>query len=224
MAPTITSLKQEKKNPNRVNVYLDGEYSFGLAKLVAAWLKVGQELSTEKIDELRDKDEAEVAYQHAIRFLSYRPRSSMEVRRNLQKHQVEDLVIEAVISRLLDNKLVDDENFARLWVENRSAFRPRGRYALRTELQQKGVNADIIEQALENLDESSLAYQLALKQGRQLKSLDWQSFWKKLSSYLSRRGFEYSLVAESVKKVWQDLELDQKGQDDNDEMRIRNGK
>ena len=83
MAQRITAIEPQQKNPQRVNIYLDGEFAFGLAVVVAAWLKVGQELGEEKIASLKMQDEREVTYQKALHFLSYRPRSSAEVRQNL---------------------------------------------------------------------------------------------------------------------------------------------
>ena len=59
MGKQITDLKAQKRNHQRVNVYLDGEYAFGLSRIVAAWLHVGQELSPEKIKELKLEDELE---------------------------------------------------------------------------------------------------------------------------------------------------------------------
>jgi len=73
MMHTITALTLQKRNRQRVSVFLDGEYSFGLARIVAAWLEVGQELSDEKIAQLRAEDEREVAYQRALRLIQYRP-------------------------------------------------------------------------------------------------------------------------------------------------------
>lgn len=209
MANTITALKQQKRNPNRVNVYLDGEFAFGLAKIVAAWLQVGQELEPEKIEELRAEDEFEAALQRAVNFLSYRPRSQQEVERNLRKHDVPPEVIDRALGRLRDRHLVDDLAFARLWVENRNAFRPRGRYALRSELRQKGVPDPIIAQALEGVDEARLARIAAEKKARQLQDLESKDFFKKLSGHLSRRGFGYEIVAEASRQAWESLHPDQ---------------
>ena len=83
MAKKITALKLQKRNKDRVNVYLDDEFAFGLSRIVAAWLRTGQELTEEKIAELQAQDNVEVALQRALNFLSYRPRSEEEVRRNL---------------------------------------------------------------------------------------------------------------------------------------------
>lgn len=206
MANTITALKQQKRNPDRVNVFLDGEFAFGLTKIVAAWLKLGQSISSEKIDELRSENEVEQAYQRALNFISYRPRSTMEVARKLRKHKISEELIEDVIDRLQEKKILDDANFARLWVENRNDFRPRGRYALRSELRQKGLSEAHIEQALQDLDEEQLARLAAERKVRHLINSEWNDFRSKLSAYLSRRGFEYALIAEICKESWETVQ------------------
>ena len=86
MERKITALQAQKRNPQRVNVYLDGEFAFGLSRITAAWLQIGQVLSEEKIVELQAADEIEVAYQKALHYLSFRTRSEDEVRKNLRKN------------------------------------------------------------------------------------------------------------------------------------------
>jgi regulatory protein len=205
MANTVTAITQQKRNPQRVNIYLDGEFAFPLAKIVAAWLKVGESLSPEKIEELKGQDGAEAALQRALNFISYRPRSQAEVERNLRKHEVAEELIPAVIERLKAGHLLDDNDFARRWVEDRAAFKPRGAYALRMELRQKGLPDAIIEQTLQQIDEETLARQAAQRKLRQLKALDWADFRNKLSAHLARRGFGYQLVAEVCRESWESL-------------------
>jgi regulatory protein len=204
MTKKVTDLKLQKRNKNRVNVYLDGEFAFGLSKIVAAWLQIGQELSEAKIAELLAKDEVEIALQRALNFLSYRPRSEKEVRDNLKKHKVDEAIIEEIIERLHRGKLVDDANFAGLWIENRSEFRPRGRQALRRELWQKGIPDEVIEEALESLDEEGLAFKAASKQARKYRNLEWQEFRTKMSGFLARRGFNYGIISTILPRVWEE--------------------
>lgn len=206
---TITAIKQQKRNPNRVSIYLDGEYAFPLAKIVAAWLKVGQELSPEKILGLKGQDEGEKAFQRALNFISYRPRSQAEVERNLRKHEVDEAVIAEVVERLTRGGLLNDEDFARRWVEDRGAFRPRGAYALRVELRRKGLADTNIEGALAGLDETALAMQAAERKLRQLAGLEWQQFRTKLSGHLARRGFGYETVMQTCQAAWQQLKQTQ---------------
>jgi regulatory protein len=198
----VTALRVQKHHPNRVNVYLDNEFSFGLSRITAAWLQVGQELSPTKIAKLQAEDQREVAYMQAIRFLDYRPRSRAEVRRNLEKHAIAPEVINDVFKRLERSGLVNDERFAQDWVDNRSEFRPRSRRALAFELHQRGLDDSAIEKALEGLNEEALAYQAAIKQARRYEGLALRDFNNKLGSYLARRGFSYEIIKHVVPKVW----------------------
>ncbi len=198
----ITALEPQKRDADRVNVHLDGEYAFSLARIVAAWLQVGQDLSDEKINSLKAGDAQERAYQQALLFLSYRARSTSEIRQNLRKHDIPADVIEQTVERLKAEKLADDDQFARAWVENRSTFRPRSRRALAVELRQKGVPDEAVQSALTNVDEEALAYEAARKRSRRLESLDWNDFRTRLSEFLARRGFSYSVVAPVVSRLW----------------------
>jgi regulatory protein len=198
----ITSLQVQKKNPNRVNIHLDGEFAFGLARIVAAWLRVGQELSEEKIEQLQAEDARERAFQQAMLFLSYRARSESEIRQNLRKHEIPDSVIEQTLERLRQDGLANDHQFARAWVENRSAFRPRSRRLMAMELRQKGLNEEAVSSAVAEVDDETLAYEAAQKKVARYQGLEWNEFRKKLSDFLARRGFSYSVVAPVVTRLW----------------------
>jgi regulatory protein len=198
----ITAIQVQKNNPNRVNIYLDGEFAFGLARIVAAWLQVGQTLDEEKIAKLQTDDSRERARGQALLYLSYRARSENEIRQNLTKHEIPDAVIEETLERLRRDGFANDKKFASAWVENRSTFRPRGRRALALELRQKGIDDSTIESALEGVDEEALAYEAGQKKARKLKVQEWNEFRKKMSEFLARRGFSYSVIAPIVKRLW----------------------
>lgn len=203
----ITGLKVQKRNPNRVNIYLDGEYAFGLARIVSVWLKVGQALDENQIARLKGEDTEEVAFQKALKHLSYRPRSEAEIHQKLTSSGYSEPVIEAVIARLRDSKWIHDAQFAQLWVENRSAFRPRSRKLLTIELKQKGVHDDTIEAALADAnDDSELAYQAAVRRVNRYAGLDWQQFREKLGGFLARRGFTYGTIAPIVRTLWSEVQ------------------
>lgn len=206
MERKVTALKAQKRNSNRINVYLDDEFAFGLSRFAAAWLQIGQKLSAEKIQELQDIDAQEVANQRALNFISYRVRSEAEVRKNLEKHDTPAEIIAEVLARLRKNGLVDDAQFALTWVENRSTFRPRGRRALAMELRQKGISDETIDEVLQDLDEDNLAYQAALKQSRKYGGLEWMAFRKKMSAFLARRGFNYGVAKPVIEQVWSELQ------------------
>ena len=198
----ITALVVQKRNPNRVNIYLDGEYAFGVARIVAAWLRVGAELDEKKIEHLQVEDARERAYQQAMLFLSYRARSESEIRQNLRKHEIPESVIDLTLDRLRQDGLANDNEFAQAWVENRSTFRPRSRRMLAMELRQKGLDDESMHSALKNVDDEPLAYEAAKKRAARFKDLEWSEFRKKLSEFLARRGFSYSVIAPVVTRTW----------------------
>ncbi len=199
---TVTAIEVQKNNPRRVNIYLDDEFAFGLAKITAAWLKVGQRVDEQKVEKLLFDEALEKAYQQAMLFLSFRARSEAEIRKNLAKHEFPAEVLDEIIQRLREEKLVNDEEFAQAWVANRSEFRPRSRRALTVELKRKGVAESAIRAATEALDEESLAYLAAQKQVRRLSGLEWVTFREKLSGFLARRGFSYEIISPTVKRLW----------------------
>ncbi len=208
MAGTITALVVQKRNKNRVNVYLDGEFAFGLAMIEALKLRKGQALGDDEIARLRALDEVEVAHEHALRFLSYRPRSAEEVRRALSgsQRQVSSVAVETVIERLERAGLIDDRAFARFWIENREQFAPRSARALRYELRQKGVPDDVIRAALEDVDEEEAAYRAGQSKARRYVRADEQTFRSKLGGYLTRRGFSYDTVRQALDRLWTEEE------------------
>lgn len=205
----ITAIQAQKKQPGRVNIHLDGEFAFGLARMVAAWLSVGQELSEEKIQRLQLEDARERAFQQAMLFLSYRARSEAEIRQNLRKHEIPEPVVDHTIERLRQDGLANDKEFARAWVENRSTFRPRSRRMMTMELRQKGLDDEAVKSAIEAVDDETLAYEAAQKRAPRLRDLEWNEVRKKLSDFLARRGFSYSVIAPVVTRIWNEAHADE---------------
>lgn len=201
----ITRLVIQKKDKQRVNVYLDDEFAFGLALALAIHLKVGQLLDEEQIAILQDKDTYQKALARALDYLTRRPRSHHEIKQYLLKKELSPTHIQAVLTRLTDLNLLDDLVFAHYWIENREAFRPRGEYALRYELRQKGVSETIIDTALSEveIDEVESAYRVAQKKQRRWIGIDNQwTLQQKVGSYLSRRGFGWDVIREVTQRLW----------------------
>jgi regulatory protein len=208
MAGTITALQFQKRNKERVNVYLDGTYAFGLDAMEAARLHKGQVLSDEEIAAFQAQDDRNRAFNLALRFLSYRPRSQVEVQRYLRDKAVPDKVIHDVLSRLERAEYVDDEAFARFWVENREQFRPRSQRALNYELRQKGVSEVIIAKVLKDLDDEAAAWRAVEGRLHRWANLPSDELRQKLMGYLNRRGFDYATVTVTLEKALQLLDIE----------------
>ena len=223
MEREITAIKVQKRNHQRVSIYLDGEYAFGLSRFVAGWLAPGRKLTEAEIEKLQKEDTYEIAFQKALQFINHRPRSIEETRRRLTEKGFESEVIEATLNRLVEKTLLNDLTFSRLWIENRNTFRPRSNRLLAYELRLKGVSDDVIAQALESFggDQTDLAYEAGIKKAKQCQNETRLDFQKKVGGFLSRRGFHYGIVKPTVEKLWEEYALPQQTRLNNNEKMER---
>lgn len=205
----VTALSYQKNNADRVNVYLDGEFAFGLAEVVAIRLSVGQELSPDEIESLQEEDDYEKAKKNALSLIARRPRSISEIERHLRNKGFSELVIEQVANRLQELDLLNDSAFADYWVEQRETFRPRSKLALQQELQQKGLSRSVIDAAVDQVDEQSSAMRIAEKQANKWAYLSEEEFKVKLGRFLQRRGFPYDVIETTINKIWDGLEREE---------------
>jgi regulatory protein len=205
MMGTITTIEIQKRNKERANIYLDGDYAFSLSLIEAAQLRKGQTLTDVEVNRLRETDAITRAVDQAARFLAYRPRSTEEVRRNLTAKKFIPAVIDPALDRLRSLGYLDDEAFARFWLDNRQTFKPRSPRALRYELRQKGVADSIIDAVLADMDVQETAYQAAQERIRRLKGLDRKAFRQKLGGFLQRRGFSYGVSHAVIQQLESEL-------------------
>lgn len=197
--PEISAIEPQKRKRGRFNIFVDGEFAFGLdeATLVRENLKIGQKITEDKIQKLIEENEIGKILDKVYRFLSYRPRSEKEIKDYLKKKNVGLKVEEAVLVRLKKLKLVDDQEFARWWIDSRSKGKPKGKIVLQRELWQKGIEREIAQKLLGKQDELTLAQKAAAKKLKSFKNLPRREFYQKMGAYLVRRGFEWE-TAKSV--------------------------
>jgi len=202
---TITAISAQARDPERVNVFVDGRFAFGMTRLLAAeqGLAVGEELSAERVATLRALDDQQRALEAAFRLLTRRPRSEREIRDRLERHGFAPPVIDAVIAKLEAWRYVDDEEFARYWVEQREANRPRGRRLLEQELWQKGIDREIVRATLDeaNLDETAAALELARAKLPSYRRLEPAVARRRLGAFLQRKGFSYETVRTVLREL-----------------------
>lgn len=187
--PQISRLLAGKKNPGRINLYIDGEFAFALSldEVVKNGLKKGLELTYDQIQALKKADDLSWVYTKTLNYLSYRPHSEFEVRARIKKYGINDEEsISLIISKLIENGYLSDLSFAKWFVESRVHNRPRSNRHLTSELLAKGINISIINQVLKEVDEGDSLEQLIAK--KHTLSHD------KLLHFLQRRGFKYNTV------------------------------
>ncbi len=204
--PVVTLLERQKNNPERVNVYLDGEFAFGLNELDAVQLRKGQVLSDSDIAQLNERDAVAKAVDKGVNLLSFRPRSTKEVRTALVKKDLSPPVIDAALERLQALGYLNDLAFARFWVENRGTFKPLSVQALRYELRQKGISEEVLQEVLSTIEDDEAALQAAQSQARKLRGSTLQEFKRRLLPFLQRRGFGYSVANKAIKQLQDNLQ------------------
>lgn len=202
---TVTALEPQVKRQNRFSLYIDDHFAMGLSINVAATVRKGQEMSRIDLETLLAAEQLEEARNKALSFLAVRPRSEREIRQRLMQKKYPEDIINQVIARLGDVKLVDDRDFAKFWVESREGFKPRSKRALQYELRQKGVSAEEITRATKKVDEGDSAYRAAHTKALRFKDLDVKVFREKLSGFLARRGFDYQTTRKAVDRLWQEM-------------------
>ncbi len=210
----ITDIKQQQKDPNRFNVFIDGKFAFGISAEIrfVKKLEVGQRVSEKQNENLITADQTERLLNKALKFLSFRPRSEKEIRDYLLrkgklkevKSEVEikqyEVSVEEVIKRLKKLEQINDYGFAAWWVDQRTRFKPRGPNVLRSELFSKGIPKEIIDEQV-SVDEESQFQQASSAASKKIaayKKLDTKEFKIKLGQFLARRGFGWTTIKKVV--------------------------
>lgn len=156
----------------------------------------------------RKGDEGEISEsavrEIVLRRLAHAPRTRAELSRDLARRGVPQEVSITILDGLEECGLIDDDQFARLWVESRHRVRGLARGALRRELADRGVAAETVTEALEQIDsdsEASRARDLAERRLRTMAGCDRATQQRRLSSYLARRGYSGSVISTVIAEV-----------------------
>jgi regulatory protein len=207
----ITKLKLTKRG-DRVSIFVDKEFAFAVGRnlIVDFGLYEGKELSGKELDEIRKREFFIYNYTKVLNLILRRPRSEQEVRiylrRKWDKDREDESLLESIVDKLREEEYLDDFRFAKWWIKNRKAFKPRGKFLISLELTKKGVEKEIIKKAFREVgfaeeDEVKFAEELAEKRFEKYSRFSKLKTRKKLSDYLSRKGFSYQII----KKVLEDL-------------------
>ena len=140
-------------------------------------------------------------YNKALRFLSFRPRSEKEISDKLKTQKASPVIIEKVISKLKEQKFLNDEEFAKWWIEQRTTFKPRSLRLIKLELRQKGISKEIIESRIINQEsrgDLERAKELVKKRIEKFRDLSKKEIYQKLGSYLARRGFDWETIKQAI--------------------------
>ena len=205
--PVVTRISEQKRRPNRRNVYLDGAFAFGCSLNVVAKFKLreGQHLSEEQLRLVQHGEVRQECFDQAMEALQSRLHSRSELHRKLMRREYGQEVVDAVLDDLVRMGYVDDERFARTKALSAAQYKQHGRRRAFLELRKAGVSGDVADKALTDVysehDSTAVARQLAEKQAPRLKKLDPLVARRRLVGMLQRRGFDYDSIKPVVDEV-----------------------
>lgn len=205
----ITSISIQRRDNNRVNVSVDGKYRFSLDsyQLIELGVKVGREYGEEELVALEQESQFGKIYGRALEYCLMRPHSVREVQQYLYKKTrpkrdktgelrpgIAPEITARVFERLIEKGYVDDNKFARFWVENRFVGKGISKRKLRSELMTKGINSTIIGQILSETERNDTDEMKKII----LKKRSHYPDDNKLIAYLARQGFDYDEIKRAI--------------------------
>jgi regulatory protein len=207
----ITKIERQKKNPRRKNIYADGEYIIGISDetLVKAGLRTGDEIGEDRLKSLLQEEETSGAKRIALRFLAHRPRTVKEVRDKLRENEFSEADISRTLEALTRSGLVNDTEFARMYVRDALAMKSMGKALLRRKLLLLGVDKTIVQEVVnesfEGVDERSAAVDAGrrfLQKSTAIREVsDKIRLRNRLSNFLARRGYSWEIISQVTRQL-----------------------
>lgn len=211
--PTITDITPRGSGGRRERkVTIDGERTLTITEetFLRFGLFDGQALDPERLQEVELADGVSRAMTEAHRLIDHRMRTRRELAVKLKARGRPDEVIDQVLDRLEHAGLIDDGRYARLWIDERLRRRPAGLSLLRRELRQKGIDAEIVDTALEESasreGETERAYEALRRQSHRYARLDRDAAHRRMVALLARRGFGQAVIYQVVHRVLDEIE------------------
>lgn len=198
----ITKIEVQKKNPQRRNIYADDKFVAGVSTetLLRLGLRTGDEITAGVLESLQQAEELQSAKQVALRFLSHRPRTEREIRDRLREKEFADDDIAATIDELKRLGLVNDQQFAQMYVRDALARRPVGRLLLRQKMLLLGLERQLVDETLNAAFDDDTAEQMAREAAQQflrrraMRKEDPLKLRNGVAQFLMRRGFSWNVI------------------------------
>jgi regulatory protein len=203
----ITKIETQKRNKNRVNIYLDDRYAFAInAELVyREGLKVNLEVDEEKLHNVSKKENLSKCKETALKIIERSYKTEKEIKEKLREkgYDLDDIL--KVVEFLKEYNFINDESYIKMYIKDR--LRSQGREKIKYALLRKGIDGDLVEEELNSIDkdeERTVAIELAIKKYSVLvkSESDKYKLWNKLCRFLVGKGYNYSIAKEVVQEVF----------------------
>ena len=201
----ITKIESQKKNNDRVNIYVDGKFFMAVfTELIYTFnLKKGMEIDQNNLTYILKEEMYIKAKNKALNILSKADQSEKKIREKLSSEFEED-TIDIVIEFLLKNKFIDDDLLAQKIVNTNVNLNKCGRNKIKQNLYNKGICIESINEAISEIDkdvEFENAMYLAKKRYERVKNEDKRKIYQKISQHLAYKGFDYDIIKRVLNKL-----------------------
>lgn len=201
----ITKIEIQKKNSDRVNIYVDEKYFVAVFKeLVYSFnLKKGMEIDEASLKDMLDKEMFIKAKNKSLNMLSRSDKSEKKIREKLIA-DFDEHIVDQVVDFLYEYKFIDDNDLAHKLTNKNVYLNKWGKNKIKQNLYTKGINRSDIDDAISSIDEDEEfenALYLAKKKYSQIKDKDKQKIYQKLYQHLAYKGFEYDIIKRAINKV-----------------------
>ncbi len=202
----ISSIEVQKKDENRRSVFIDGEFAFGLlyADVLFYNLVENEEITQEKYNSIIRNKILTSAKDKAFNFLSFKNRTVKEMKKKLLEKEFSDDVINQVIEMLMKYNYLNDAEYAKKFIKDKLEIKGYGKYRIKSELKQKGIEIEIIDELLVDTECIEIEKVITLinkkLRFRTLESLDIKEK-RKIYNFLQRRGYSYNVINESFEII-----------------------
>lgn len=192
----ITDIQKQKRNRTRVSIFIDDEFVCGLDEVAvaAARLKIGDSITADELKSVMENSELNSAFERAVGYLSAAPRARKEIMRYLTDKGYDRSVTEKTLKKLDDYRYTDDRAYAQAYIRSKS--KKYGTFRIRSELKQKGVEQNIIDELLDNGCDDNID-DVVQKYLRTHRAADVQ----KLKRFLAGRGFSWDSINGAISRV-----------------------
>jgi len=205
--PLISKITTQKRKADRYNIYLDNghgeEYAFSVSEdvLIKHQLMKGKEISEDDIQNIFYQEEIEKAYIQAINFLSYRMRSTLEVRQHIEEKGFEQTLCDTVIQRLKEQNYLNDEEFALSYLRTQIQTTDKGPVVIANSLKEKGITQKLIDEVLLEFPkelELEKAITLCEKWIQKKNTKSEKQVRVDLKAMLHRKGYTLDIIQQAI--------------------------
>ncbi len=208
----ISKIQLQNKNKSRANVYIDDVYSFSCdAEIILKYkLKEGLDVDKKNLVELIEESNEKRAFQIALHYLSFKPRTHYEITMYLFKKDYEDKIINKVLEKLTYYRYIDDKQYALNYISSAIAEGKKSSNTVKSKLISKGISLEIIEDCIKLFSSDvniKIAKEISNKYFYQKSNLPLKQLKSKLSQLLVHKGFTWEVIDACLNDLDQNSEV-----------------